>query len=96
MMRRMMMAAIGVAAMYGSVEAGHGHHYHGPRFGLFIAPPMIPPPVVVAPPPVVVAPPPMYPAYGYPVYAPPVYAPPVYAPAGVGLQTRNFSLFLGR
>jgi hypothetical protein len=92
MMRRMMLAAVGVAAMYGgSVEAGHGHHYHGPRFGLFIAPPVIPPPVVVAPPPVVVAPPPMYPAYAYPVYAPPVYD-----PAGFGVQTRNFSLFLGR
>ena len=80
---------VGVIAVSGSVQAGHGHHrLHGPRFGLFFAPP--PQPVVIAQP-VVFAPVPMYPAYGYPAYPPPVYA-----PAGFGMQTRNFSLFLGR
>jgi hypothetical protein len=78
---------------------GHGyhghHHHHGPRFGLMIAPP----PVVVAQP-VIAAPPPYpyaVPAYGYPAPAYIAPAPAVYAPApvGFGLQTRNFSLFLG-
>jgi hypothetical protein len=96
MIRHMML--VGVIAICGSVgvEAGHGHPYrgyYGPRFGVFVAPP--PPPVIVAAP-VVVAPPVVAPAPVYPAYPYPVYVPPVYAPVGLGVQTRNFSLFFGR
>ncbi len=77
---------------HGHGHAYHQHGYYGPRFGVVIAPP----PVVAAVP--VFAPPPVapypVPAYGYPVYGyAPVYAP---APVGFGVQTRNFSFFLGR
>lgn len=109
MTRKMMLAAVvavGVMfAMGGSVQAGHGHHGHGhhghghrghghyghnhrhgygygPRYGVVVAPRVVAPPVYP------------YPAYGYPAYSyPPVYSP--YNQA-LGVQTGNFSLFLGR
>lgn len=94
----MVVANSPVQANPGHHGHGHGHHHHGyrhhhhgyygPRFDLMIAPPVVP--VVAAPP---VRPYPV-PTYGYPVYSyAPVYAP---APIGFGVQTRNFSFFMGR
>ncbi len=109
MLRKMLLAMVatgGVMMSIGAVaDAGHGHghgghrgHYHGGYRGgyrggygggVVIAPRVIAPPVYSVPAPV----------YGYPSY--PVYGTPYgygYQPynSALGIQSGNFSLFLGR
>jgi hypothetical protein len=109
MIRKLIVAAaaalaIGVLAATGTkAEAGHRHvhggHRCGPAYGVYGGPAVgygygyggviVAPRVVTVP----VAPYPPYPVYGYPYGYGYGYAP--YGQA-FGLQTGNFSLFLGR
>jgi hypothetical protein len=90
-------AAIGLLTLTGvSADAGCHPRGYGPRYGRFYGGRAYPygPAVVVAPQPVLPAPPyTAYPVYGYYPYN---YG---YGPGyrqAFGLQTGNFSLFLGR
>ena len=70
----------------GHHHGGHGrHHHHGHYgFGLYVAPPVVPPPVVVYPAP---APPPVYYPYVHRYYA--------YPSSNFHYHGRNFGLSIG-